>query len=215
MARIMRSTGGGGKAHHDPGGMARPMKHTAWAAAVVLVVSACASDAVPRDAPVSGPPPPLLPVSALSRMTADTSSVDVEQLAEEVTHPDELRAVLTDAGFGRAAQRSFGGGTGRPFSRVVSRGLAFGDDAGAAAFVAWFAEHAPAEIITSERITPDGAPDGVVVFRHLPDGCCHNDVPAFLAAWQRGSSVLYLHVGGRRANTRAFVDLISTYDQEV
>ena len=192
------------------------MTRSAWAAATVLLLAAaCASDAVPRDTPVSGPPPPLLPVSALSRMTAETSAVDVDHLADEVTHPDELRAVLTDAGFARAAQRSFAGGTGRPFSRVVSRGLTFSDEAGAAEFVAWFADRAPAEIITSERIDPAGVPEGVVVFRHLPDGCCHNDVPVFLAAWQRGSSVLYLHVGGRRANARAFVELISTYDQEV
>ena len=72
----------------------------------------------------------------------------------------------------------------------------------------------PPEIITSERIAPAGVPDGVVVFRHLPDGCCHNDVPVFLAAWQRGESVLTLHAGGRRANVRAFVDLIAAYDRE-
>jgi hypothetical protein len=98
---------------------------------------------------------------------------------------------------------------------VLSRGLTFADAAGAASFVTWFADHAPAEIITSERIDPPGVPEGVVAFRHLPDGCCHNDVPVFLAAWQRGSSVLYLHAGGRRANASAFVELISTYDQEV
>lgn len=78
----------------------------------------------------------------------------------------------------------------------------------------WFADHAPAGIITSERIDPADGPDGVVVFRHLPDGCCHNDVPVFLAARQRGSSVSYLRAGGRRANAPAFVELISAYDQE-
>ena len=46
-------------------------------------------------------------------------------------------------------------------------------------------------------------------------GCCHNDVPVFLAAWQRGDSVLTLHAGGRRANLRAFVELIASYDREV
>ena len=191
------------------------MTRSAWAAVVVvLLVTACASDTVPRDAPASGPPPAVLPASALPRMTDDAGAVDVDRLANEVAHPDELRAVLAEAGFARAAQRSFGGGNGRPFSRVLSRGLTFQDAAGAAAFVTWFADHAPSEIITSERIDPEGAPDGVVVFRHLPDGCCHNDVPVFLAAWQRGPSVLYLHAGGRRANAPAFVELISTYDQE-
>ena len=192
------------------------MTRSAWAVAVVVLLAvACASDAVPRDTHVSGPPPALLPATALPRMTDETAPVDVDRLADEVAHPDEMRAVLISSGFARAAQRSFGGGSGRPFSRVLSRGITFDDAVGAAAFVAWFAEHAPAEIITSERIDPANVPEGAIVFRHLPDGCCHNDVPVFLAAWQRGSSVLYLHAGGRRANASAFVELISAYDQEV
>jgi hypothetical protein len=192
------------------------MTRSAWAMAVVLLVSAaCASEAAPGDAPATGPPPALLPASALPGMADDTTPVDVDRLADDVAHPDEIRALLARAGFARGAQRSFGGGSGRPFSRVLSRGLTFGDAAGAAAFVAWFAERAPAEIITAERIEPAEVPEGAVVFRHLPDGCCHNDVPVFLAAWQRGPSVLYLHAGGRRANAPAFVELISAYDQEV
>lgn len=147
-------------------------------------------------------------------MTSDASPVDGDRLANEVVHPDELRAVLGEAGFTAGAQRSFGAGTGA-FSRVLARGLAFETDAGAAAFVTWFGDNAGEEVITAERISPADVPDGVVVFRHLPDGCCHNDVPVYLAAWQRGPSVLYLHVGGRRANTRAFVELIASYDQEV
>jgi hypothetical protein len=156
----------------------------------------------------------VLPASALPRMTSDSASVDADQLASEVTHPDELRSILAQAGFASGAERSFGGGTGA-FSRVLARGLAFETGAGAAAFVTWFGDNAPEEIITSERISPAGVPDGAVVFRHEPSGCCHNDVPVFLAAWQRGSSVLYLHVGGRKANTRAFVQLIESYDREV
>jgi hypothetical protein len=192
------------------------MTRFAWATAVVLLVSAaCASEATPRDARATGPPPALLPASALPGMSDDTTPVDIDRLADDVTHPDEMRTVLARAGFTRGAQRSFGGGSGRPFSRVLSRGLTFGDAAGAAAFVAWFAEHAPAEIITAERIAPGEVPEGVVVFRHEPNGCCHNDVPVFLAAWQHGRSVLYLHAGGRRANAPAFVELISAYDQEV
>jgi hypothetical protein len=146
-------------------------------------------------------------------MTSDATSVDADDLANEVVHPDELRALLGDAGFVSAAQRSFGGGTGA-FSRVLARGLSFESDAGAAAFVMWIGDHAPEEIITADRIFPKGVPDGAVVFRHRPDGCCHNDVPVYLAAWQRGAEVLFLHVGGRRANARAFVELIESYDEE-
>ena len=185
------------------------------AVAVALAAVACRSDAVmdPGLIPAADAPP-VLPASALPRMTSDATSVDVDRLANEVAHPDELRAMLDEAGFSSAAQRSFGAGTGA-FSRVLARGLAFETEAGAAAFVGWFGDNADEEIITAERISPPDVADGVVVFRHEPDGCCHNDVPVYLAAWQRGSSVLYLHVGGRRANTRAFVDLIASYDREV
>jgi hypothetical protein len=179
----------------------------------VLFVAGCAS-APTTDGPLAeGPTPPVLPAAALPRMTSDVRSVDADHLINEVTQPDDLRTLLDDAGFLGARQRSFGGGRGA-FSRVEARGIAFETDEGAAAFVSWFGEHAPQQIITSKRISPAGVPEGVIVFRHLPDGCCHNDVPVFLAAWQRGDSVLTLHAGGRRANMRAFVELISSYDRE-
>ena len=183
---------------------------------VAIVLIACAGSPTTDGAATSGAddPPLVLPASALPRMTSNLMSVDVDRLANEVVHPDELRALLDEAGFSSAAQRSFGGGEGA-FSRVLARGLTFETDAGAAAFVEWFGHNAHEEIISAERISPAVVQDGVVVFRHLPDGCCHNEVPVYLAAWQRGSSVLYLHVGGRRANTRAFVDLIARYDREV
>ena len=185
-------------------------------ASVAIVLVACADTSAPPPVPAAGDagPPVVLPASALPRMTSAASSIDVDGLVNEVTHPDELRAVLDESGFASAAQRSFGAGTGA-FSRVLARGLTFETDDGAAAFVAWFEDNAAEEIITAERIVPHGVPDGVVVFRHRPDGCCHNDVPVYLAAWQRDSSVLVLHVGGRRTTTRAFVDLIASYDQEV
>ncbi|MEZ0234318.1 MAG: hypothetical protein ACAH81_05135 [Actinomycetota bacterium] len=182
-------------------------------AVAVLLAPACASAPATDGSIAAGVTPPVLPTSALPRMTSDATSVDADHLANEVTHPDELRTLLDDAGLVRAAQRSFGGGRGA-FSRVVARGLVFETEEGAAAFVSWFGDHASQQIITSERISPSGIPDGVIVFRHLPDGCCHNDVPVFLAAWQRGESVLTLHAGGRRANVRAFVDVIAAYDRE-
>lgn len=186
-----------------------------FAIGVALAAASCRSAAVMDPGPIPAvEAPPVLPASALPRMTSDATSVDMDELTSEVAHPDELRAVLDEAGFSSALQRSFGAGTGA-FSRVLARGLAFETEAGAAAFVGWVGDNAGEEIITAERISPPDVADGVVVFRHEPDGCCHNDVPVYLAAWQRGSSVLYLHVGGRRANTRAFVELIASYDREV
>ena len=181
------------------------------------VLTACGGAASTLDdapAPGESAGSLVLPASALPRMTSEMTVVDTDDLVNEVTHPDELRALLDRSGFASAAQRSFAGGPGA-FSRVLARELAFETEAGATAFLEWFEASAPEEIVTAERISPEGMPDGIVVFRHRPDGCCHNDVSAYLAAWQRGSAVLSLHVGGRRANTRAFAELISSYDRAV
>jgi hypothetical protein len=181
--------------------------------AVVALGAACGTDRSTAPPPPPHPSAALLPASTLPRMEAVVSEVDPASLVAEVTHPEALTAVLADAGFAGARQRSFSGGTGA-FSRVTARGLAFETSAGADAFLEWFGDHAGTEIVTAERIEPDGIHDGVIVFRHEPDPCCHNDVPAYVAAWRRGTSVLYLHVGGRKATTAAFTDLIADYDRE-
>jgi hypothetical protein len=196
------------------------MARTAPSVALVLALALCAFTACGDEpAPADGRSRAgdgraiVLPPSALPGMTSERSSVDVDRLTNEVVHSDELRDLLDEAGFASAEERSFGGGTGA-FSRVLARGLTFDSSEGAASYVAWFAENAHEEILTSRRISPPGVASGVVVFRHRPDACCHNDVPAYMAAWRHGSSVLYLHVGGRRANTRTFVELIESYDRE-
>jgi hypothetical protein len=196
--------------------MARTAREGVALVVAVLTLAGCATE--PMEGDDQEPPAAgraiVLPASAFPRMSSAVSSIDADGLTNEVAHPDQLRATLDEAGFDSAAQRSFGGGTGA-FSRVLARGMTFESEAGAASYVAWFADNAHEEIISSRRISPPGLADDVVVYRHQPDGCCHNDVPAYVAAWQRGSSVLYLHAGGRRANTHAFVELIESYDQEV
>ncbi|MGZ8578847.1 MAG: hypothetical protein ACXWWX_04870 [Actinomycetota bacterium] len=183
---------------------------------LAIVVTACASEPDVEGAPgLVGSPPPALPASALPTMTVtgETASIDVEAVAAESTHPDDLQGLLEESGFTGGVQRSFGGGRGA-FARVLSRGLAFTDEEGAAAYLDWFEEYGGVELINAEPIAPASLPAGVVAFRHLPDGCCHNDVPVFLAAWRRGSSVLYVSGAGRRANAAAFVELVRVYDEE-
>jgi gluconolactonase len=116
-------------------------------------------------------------------MTSDVTSVDADP-ANEVTHPDDLRSLLEDAGLVRAAQlpsavavaRSPGG---RAWLRVRDRRRGL---------VSWFGDHAPQQIITSGASLGDARRR-----RRLPPPArrlLHNDVPVFLAAWQRGDSVL-------------------------
>ncbi|MEX2101023.1 MAG: hypothetical protein WEA54_00670 [Actinomycetota bacterium] len=190
----------------------------AFIAILAVCLGACSSgsgDA--RSTPVveDASAPPAVPASVLPRMvTSDADRVDAETIATEVVHPDELRAVLDAAGFSSAVERSFQGGTG-PFSRVLARTLAFSTEEGGAAYLDWLRTDASAEIITAKAISPEGLPNGAVAFRHVPDGCCRRDFPVYLAAWPRGSSVVFLHVGGQRATTEAFVDLVATFEAEV
>ena len=183
----------------------------------MLVVVACAADLpTDRPAPAEGAEPvPMIPVDALPTLTltSEDHALSAEELASESSHPDELLAVLEGSGFAGAAQRSFGGGRGS-FARVVVRGLSFTAGDGAAEYLDWFADHGGSELITARRIAPDGLPASVVALRHLPDGCCHNDVPVFLAAWRRGSSVLYVTGAGKKATSGALVDLVRAYDAE-
>ena len=164
-------------------------------ALALFVLVGCASEPAPAGSSGGSERAVVLPASALPGMTSVRSSVDVDRLTNEVAHADELRGLLEEAGFVSAEQRSFGGGTGA-FSRVLARGLTFDSSAGADSYLEWFAENAHEEILTSRRISPTGVGSDVVVFHHRPDACCHNDVPAYMAAWRHGSSVLYLHVGG-------------------
>ncbi len=183
---------------------------------VATALTSCASDldvgAVPTRA---GSPPPALPAAALPTMTVtgEMASIDAEVVAAEATHPDDLQALLEESGFAGGVQRSFGGGRGA-FARVLARGLAFTDVEGATAYLDWFGELGGVELINADPIAPTNLPSGAVAFRHLPDGCCHNDVPVFMAAWRRGSSVLYVSGAGRRANAAALVDLVRVYDEE-
>ncbi|MEX2273990.1 MAG: hypothetical protein WEA10_00275 [Actinomycetota bacterium] len=181
-------------------------------AILALLLAGCAADPIDTVDPRASVAPPLsLDGVVLEKTTGVTTQVDAVDIANEVVHPDDLRAVLEKAGFSSGVQRSFQGGTGA-FTRVLARSLAFESADGVAAYLDWFDANAGEEIITAKRITPGGMPDGAVVFEHQPDGCCHNDVPAYLAVWPRGSSVLFLHVGGQRADTDAFVDLVSEVD---
>ncbi len=193
------------------------MRRTLMIAAILAtVLTACAREpAAEGAASPAANPPPGLPAAALPTMTvtSETAALDIEAVAAEATHPDDLRSLLEESGFAGGVQRSFGGGRGA-FSRVLARGLAFTDEHGAAAYLDWFEEFGGMELINAEPIAPSSMPAGVVAFRHLPDGCCHNDVPVFLAAWRRGSSVLYVTGAGRRANAEALVDVVRLYDEE-
>jgi hypothetical protein len=215
-ARIMRQDPTPGKAHRAEGDGVR-VARTVRVIVVAVVLAGCAGSTDPGPAATSRPLPApvevLLPRAALPGMDPVDRHLVASSIADEVTHPDLLVDLLSASGFEGGYERRFSG-QGDSFTRVTARSLTFADEAGARAFLDWFADHAGNEIVTARRIEPAAMPAGAVVFEHEPDPCCHNDVPAYLAAWPRGSTVLYLHVGGRDATAGATATLIARYDRE-
>jgi len=196
------------------------------AVALAVALAACAgggSGAPSRQSPLPDLPPSpaipatipaAIPASVLPDMTSVVVEPDAETIAEEAVHIDDLAAVLDDAGFVSASQRSFQGGSGA-FSRVFVRTLVFESTEGVDAFLGWFRTKAGKEIITARRIDPAGLPPGAVAFRHVPGGCCRRDFPVFLASWPREASVVFVHGGGPRATTAALVELADAVDERI
>jgi hypothetical protein len=53
------------------------------------------------------------------------------------------------------------------------------------------------------------------VFVHEPSGCCHEETPVYLAAWQHGDVVWTVVASGPRIETPPVVQLVKKIEQEV
>jgi len=54
-----------------------------------------------------------------------------------------------------------------------------------------------------------------VFFVHEPSGCCHEETPVYLAAWQRGDIVWTVQASGPRIQAPPVVALVHRFEQEV
>ena len=89
------------------------------------------------------------------------------------------------------------------------------DSSAAERYLAWLNDHA-ADIIGKARPNDSlEAPAGGTVFEHAPNPCCHSETRIFLAAWQRGPSVVTLQVDGPAARASAIPELLSQLDAAV
>jgi len=154
---------------------------------------------------------PRVPVPGLhhSDATLDPASATVG-----VAHPDDMLAALHAGGSLGVAERTYAGGHGT-FSRVVVRAFSFGSPQGAAGFLAWLRSHGADLIGTATPLLEVAVPEGVSLSVHEPSGCCHREVPGYLAAWQRGLDVWTIQASGPMIRTRAVVELVAALDQEV
>lgn len=182
-------------------------------ASILLAVAIACGDSPSDEGPL--PQAPLLRADVLSPPMHPTDrSLAAGDIAEPALVPDELEALLNDAGLQAAAQRSFQGGRG-VYSRVVTRGLVFASEAGATTYLGWLHDHIEELIGKAEHISAEELPEGAVFVRHLPDGCCPKETPVYLVAWQRGTFVLSVEAGGPSARRAPIVPIVRAFDEEI
>jgi hypothetical protein len=179
--------------------------------AAVIVLLAVLGGCAEREAAA---PPPALGAFTLPGMSASERALDAEAVAADAPDGAALRAALEDTGFRAGTERTYTGGGGRAFTRVVVRSLGFGDAAAADGFLAWLGEHASAAVPAAAPAAL-GVPTGVVVIAHEPDGCCPREAPIYLAAWRRGAEVLTVRASGREATDDAMERLVRALEEEL
>jgi hypothetical protein len=175
--------------------------------AVMLFVSisACADNT---------PVPPVLPADALPGMESEVATVDATVLARDALDAAELDRLLDEAGFLAGRERTFSG-PGERFSLAVTRVLVFASSEGAASYVAWLRDHPEDLLGRTQRLEPLELPGEPFLLVHTPGGCCPKEVPIYLSAWQRGSTVVFLRASGRQADPGAVQGLAAELDQVV
>jgi hypothetical protein len=177
-----------------------------------LVASACS--AVSSSSSTTAPPPSVaLPPLTIAGLRASEQTVDTAAAADETARPDEAQQALDEAGFLGARQRTLTGRVG-VFSRVVLRAWVFSSESGATTFASWMRDHADDLIGTSTAVRAE-LPSGVSLALHTPSGCCHEEVPIYLAIWQRGPIVWTIRASGARIRTAPVVALVGSVVGEV
>jgi hypothetical protein len=192
------------------------MLRNALATTLVMVAVACGAvtDTSPSTVDPSvavSMPSPRLP--GLHR-TPGTGVLSSEEASLDAEHPGPMQALLDGAGFLGATEETYSGSPST-FSRVVIRGWRFASADGAGAFLDWLRVNGTHELIGEAVPMSSDALGSVSLFVHEPSGCCHEEVPIYLAAWQRGATVWTIRASGPHIHTPPVLALISKVEQEV
>jgi hypothetical protein len=176
----------------------------------VLLLAACGSTSSPGDGGTD-PPSPVVPAIPIEGLQSRDASLGLD-VAMEAVHPDAFADELAKSGFAGGTERTLTGRHG-VFSRVAIRGWSFATAEGAASFLTWLQGNA-AELIGEAQPVDTGLPDGVVLKLHSPTGCCHEEVPIYLAAWQRDTTVWTIRASGARIHTAPALALVRSVEKE-
>lgn len=185
---------------------------------VAGLLAACGSDpTVPvppagETTPVANVDP--IPQAALPGRPASPVTLDAPTLALDAVDVSGLETLLQDAGFVAGTQRQFSRTQGGR-RRIVARVLTFETPEGAERYLAWLRTNVADVIGKAKPNEQLRAPAGGTVFEHEPNPCCHSETRIFLAAWNRGASVVTLQVDGPAARGSAVPELLSQLDAAV
>jgi hypothetical protein len=195
--------------------MSAPRQH-GFAALLVatLVLAACSSTSSGSPAASTSAPAPApvdMPVLRIPGLRVQSAQLDAEGVAAEATDPATLSETLTASGFESVTERTLTGRRG-VFSRVVLRAWVFSSEQGATTFLDWLHSSA-ADLIGEAEPVKASVPSDVRLQMHTPSGCCHEEVPIYLASWQRDAIVWTIRASGARIHTPPVVALVRSIAQ--
>ena len=176
---------------------------------LVIAAVACASAASPlSDISMSA----TIPQLAIGHMHEIESTKTAEEASVDATDSQAMQTALDAAGLIGVRERVYTGGRGS-YSRVVVRVWQFDNPQGAAAFHDWLMANASHSVIGEAKPVSNAPAPGLFV--HEPSGCCHEETPIYLAAWQKGDVVWTVVASGPRIQTHPVIELVKKIEQEV
>jgi hypothetical protein len=125
--------------------------------------------------------------------------IDLGEIAADAVDDVALAALLDDAGFEAAIERSYAGGSGGAIRHVEVRIARFATADGAERYRSWLADHAR-DVIGTSAPAPALAPPSTLVFVHEPDACCPRETATALAVWRLGREVTRVLISGPDAD---------------
>jgi hypothetical protein len=144
--------------------------------------------------------------------TAEEGTLSAADAALDAVDPTALQGMLEGAGLVGVREQTYAGGRG-VFSRVVIRGWEFTTNAGGQTFVSWLRAEGGRDLYGETKVVPVDDP-GLSMFVHPVTGCCHEEVPIYLAVWQRGPIVWTVRASGARIRTQPVMALVRSIRRE-
>jgi hypothetical protein len=165
-----------------------------------LLLAGCGSGSSTSDTPTLRPP---LAASELPELAARDRELPLEALAADAFEPEELAALLDDAGYEGGRERELSGHTDT-FDHVIARSLVFADATGADTYLGWVRSHTIDLVGRTREREALALGDTALLFELEPCPTCKKQLPTLVAAWRSGGSVGYVLASGRGLNRESF-----------